>query len=48
MKAPEEIREVLSRILGDYSDDEEYYLEDFNATLSTVNIDDYLNNMSIC
>ncbi len=48
MRAPQNIRAILDRILGDYSDDEEYYLEDFNATLESVDIDSYLDNMSIC
>jgi len=48
MKAPKNIQGILDRILGDYSEDEEYYLEDFNATLKTVDIDAYLDNMSIC
>ena len=35
-------QEVLERILDDYSDNEEYYIDDFNNMLKTIDIEDYL------
>ena len=38
---PESRRSTILDILSDYSDNEEYYIEDFNATLKSLDLDNY-------
>ena len=38
---PESIRSTILDILSDYSDNDEYYIEDFNATLKSLDLDNY-------